>query len=162
MSAVHVAEARKGDRIKAINRSIASLDQQIARGAIGAGGMIVQSLAEHVAFCKAEKARLEAEITRLSELSGEDLVAEFTPEIAKQAAIQKDLEENGPVDFDPMGRGPMGPRQVVVSQHPRPVRREGGDPARHAPGLVDVNGRQLPPNVVYGYGKDFNVIPLGQ
>jgi hypothetical protein len=162
MSNVSVAEGRRGDRIKAINRSVRSLEQQIARGAIGANGMADPYLADHVEFCKAEVARLQGEIARLSELGSDDLISELVPEVARDAAIAKDLEDNGPVRFDPLGRGAMPPRAVVVSKTPPPVRRVGGDPAPVQGTLIGANGAPLPPNVVYGYDENFNVVPLSQ
>jgi hypothetical protein len=68
----------------------------------------------------------------------------------------------GQIEWDPVGRGALGSRQVVVNKTPLPVRREGGDPAPVAPGLVNIDGRPLPQGVVYGYDENFNVVPLSQ
>lgn len=161
MSAVHVGEARKHDRIKAINRQVASLDQQIARGAIGAGGMIVQQLAEHVEFCKTEKARLLAEVTRLSELGPGQLIAELVPEVARERATQEAIEAGAPTDIrDVLARGGRQPDQVVVSNHPRPVRREGGEPGPVSPGLITIDGRPISPNKVLTYDANGHLVSL--
>jgi hypothetical protein len=93
MTAIHVAEARRGDRIRAINRSIASLEQQAAQGAFSAADSY---MATHAKWCRGEVENLKAEIERLGNLSADDLVAMFCPEVAREAAVQKDMAENGP------------------------------------------------------------------
>jgi len=84
----------------------------------------------------------------------------FAPEVARDKAIAKDLEDNGPVEFDPTGRGALTLRQVVVSKTPPPVRREGGEPAADHRTLIGANGAPLPPNVVYGYDSNGQLTPL--
>jgi hypothetical protein len=158
MSAVSVAEARRADRVKAINQSIASLDKQVQLGAFSAQGSYARN---HADWCRGEIAKLQADIARLGALDDKALVAQFCPELAREAAIAKDIAENGPVDFDPLGRGAMQPKQTIVNRTPLPARREGPEPAPVAPGLAGANGQPLPQGVVYGYDKDFNVVVLG-
>jgi hypothetical protein len=156
MSAVHIAEARRADRVRVINRSIANLEKQITQGSFSEPGSYLR---KHADWCREEIGNLQAEIERLGALDHDALIAEFAPEVARDKAIQEDLAKNGPVEFDPLGRGAMLPRQQVVRRTPPPVRREGGDPAPVAPGLVDVNGRSLPQGVVWTYDKSGNLVP---
>jgi hypothetical protein len=133
MSAVDVASARRSDQIKMLNRSVSNLDKQVTQGRFAEAGSYLR---KHSVWAAEQIETINAEISRLSNLSDDELVAEFAPEVAQAKAIAKDLEDNGPVEFDPMGRGAMMPKQVVVQRTPRPVRREGGEPSPVAPGQV--------------------------
>jgi hypothetical protein len=161
MSAVNIAQARRADRIRTINRSISNLDRQIARGDLGADGMKNSYLTQHAEWCKGEKVRLLDEVHRLSELSDEELVAELVPEVEREKAIAKDLEENGPVGFeDTLPARNAAPRVDIVTNERTFSARRIGDPAAEHRTLIGANGAPLPPNVVYGYDADFNLVPL--
>jgi hypothetical protein len=153
MAAIHVAQARKGDRVKTINHAISNLEKQVTQGTFSPAGSYARS---HADWCRQEIGNLKAEIERIAGLADDALIAEFAPEVAREAAIEADIAENGPVEFDPLGRGAMAPKGVVVSKTPPPVRREGGDPAPVAPGLTGA----LPQGVVFGYDENYNVVPL--
>jgi hypothetical protein len=162
MAAIHVAITRRADRIRLINRQVASLDTQIAHGAIGTSGMPVQSLVDQVEYCRGEKDRLLGEVTRLSNLSDDDLVAELVPEVARDKAIQQAIDAGAPTELrDVLARGERAPEQVVVSRTPLPVRRVGGDPAPVAPGLVGAHGAPVPPNTLMTYDANGQLVPLG-
>jgi hypothetical protein len=130
--------------------------------AVGEYKSIMKAKAQrnHADWCRQEIDHLKGEIARIAGLADDALIAEFAPEVARDAAIEKDIAENGPIEFDPLGRGVMAPKGVVVSKTPPPVRREGGDPAPVAPGLVSANGTPVAPNVVYTYDKHFNLVPV--
>jgi hypothetical protein len=89
MSAISIGEARRGDRAKALNRQIASINQQLSHMQ-GAGGARSDYQIRQQAFLREERERLEGEIARLGNLSNDELVSELCPEVARQAAIEKD------------------------------------------------------------------------
>jgi hypothetical protein len=123
---VSIAEARRGDVIQRARRQIDQLQAEIDRGAVGAAGFQDSYLLERAGFLRDEKARLEGEIDRLSNLSNEELVTELVPEVASYRAA----EDNPlpPLSESLDQRGPMLPQQVVVHRDPPPAWREGGDP----------------------------------
>jgi hypothetical protein len=150
MSAITVAQGRRGDRIKTIDRQIASLNKDIARGVIGAGGMPDAYLTERREYLASEVKRLEAEIVRLGQLSDNDLVQELVPEAARAAVI---------ADKDNLKRGHMVPQAVEVHREPPPVRRDGGDPVTP---WDQMGSGAATPGVVWTYRKDadgnFNLV----
>jgi hypothetical protein len=110
-------------------------------------------------WCLAEKSRLQREIARIGNLADDDLVKEFCPEVERDRAVQEAIDAGAATDIrDVLARGNRGPEQEVVSRNAPPVRREGGDPRP----LTGVNGMPLPPNVVFTYDKDLNLVPVPQ
>jgi hypothetical protein len=146
MSAITVAHGRRGDRVRTIDRQIASLNRDIDRGTIGAGGMPDAYLAERRDYLISEVKRLQNEIDRLGQLSDNDLVKELVPEAARAAVI---------ADKDNLKRGHMVPQGIEVHREPPPVRRDGGNP-----GIPwDQQGSGAPvPGFTYTYDKDLNLV----
>lgn len=99
-----------------------------------------------------ERDRLEAEIHRLAQLDGDQLIEEFVPSVAREKAI---AEADVPSFRDSLNRGAMLPRPVDVSRDPPPVRREGGEV-----GIPWGNqGRgAVPSGVTWTYDKDGNLV----
>jgi hypothetical protein len=146
MSAISVAQGRRGDRIQAIDRQIASLNRDIARGVTGAGGMPNDYLIERREYLISEVKRLQGEIDRLGQLPDADLIAELVPEVARAAVI---------ADKDNPQRGRMLAQGVEVSKTPPPVRREGGDPRTP---WDQMGSGAATPGVVWTYDKDLNLV----
>jgi hypothetical protein len=146
MSAINVAQGRRGDRVRTIDRQVASLNKDIATGVIGAGGMPDAYLAERRYYLISEVKRLQNEIDRLGQLSDADLIAELVPEATRAAVI---------ADKDDLKRGAMVPQGVEVHREPPAVRRDGGNP-----GIPwDQQGSGAPvPGFTYTYDKDLNLV----
>jgi hypothetical protein len=146
MSATTVAHGRRGDRIKTIDRQIGSLNKDIARGVIGAGGMPDTYLTERRDYLISEVKRLQGEIERLGQLSDKDLVKELVPEAAAAERV---------AHKDDLKRGAMIPQGVEVSRTPPPVRRDGGDPVTP---WDQMGSGGATPGVVWTYDADLNLV----
>lgn len=132
--------------IRTIDRQIASLNKDIALGAIGAGGMPDACLTERRDYLIGEVKRLQGEVERLGHLSDADLIAELVPETAQAERV---------ASKDALQRGRMLPQAVEVSKTPPPVRREGGDPRTP---WDQMGSGAATPGVVWTYDKDLNLV----
>src|SRR5258707_15509061 len=95
-----VADARRGDIIRRVTRQLDSLEREIGRGSLGAGGVPSAYLAERLEFLKGEADRLQQEFARLSALAGEELIRVMGSSIAQRAA---------------KADGPAASRRAVIS-----------------------------------------------
>lgn len=122
-----VATAKRDERIRTIRRQLEQMSADINRPTIDVNGMQSAYLANRKDHLLKERSRLEGESERLANMSNDEAVSEFMPDVA-QTASNPDLSQ---VQFtDTLAhRGAMMPRQVVIQSSPPPVRREGGDPA---------------------------------
>ncbi len=126
-----VADARRGDIIRRVTRQLDSLEREIGRGSLGAGGVPSAYLAERLEFLKGEAERLQQEIARLSALAGEELIREMVPSIAQREAM---ADEPVASLHDVISqRGAMLPQQVIVSRQTLPSRHEGPQTAPAVP-----------------------------
>jgi hypothetical protein len=121
---IAVAEGRRGDAIRRINRQVNSLEGEIRRsnGGIGANGMRDDYLVERLEILKQSRDQLQAEIARMNRLTGEELVREFCPEVTSMEAL---ADVPLPGLSDALGRGSMAPAPVVVNRDVLPARHEG-------------------------------------
>jgi hypothetical protein len=152
MSAVSVAQARRGEITKRHIREIASLDRDIARGPWGPGGQRSDYLAGQIEFLKAEKSRLEGEIERMGNLSDEELARELVPEMIPQREVTK-------ADITPARGQTITPEIIYMNTDaPAPFQRRGGDTAM--PWASQGSGAPVP-GITYTYDADGQLIPAG-
>jgi hypothetical protein len=140
---VVTAEARRGVEVERLRKQVASIQREIDAGINGINGCPVPYPVERRELLKAERDRLDAEMTALDALTPDELVARFNPPPPDAEPVR--LE-------DLFGRGAYTPRQEVVHRETLPDRRTGGNP-------VPVQPSAAAPGRVYTY-KDGQLVAL--
>ena len=122
MSDMSIALQRREAEVKHLGDKIASLKRDAAQSIHDHNGMRSQYKVQLREWCLGEAGRLEERITELDQMSDDQLIAAFVPEVQARRATQ--AADAAPLS-DVLRRGAYGIGSEVVSSDLAHTRREG-------------------------------------
>jgi hypothetical protein len=155
MSQVAIAESRRGSEVQRLTRQIESLEREIGAGVFDRNGAPNPYLMERREWLQSEVKRLNAEVERMGNLTNEQMISEFVPEVA---AAEAAADQPRPSVADVTNRGASITPEIRLVNHAKPYHR----PASAEPGVPwDQMGKsRAVPGHTMGYDKDGNLVPL--